>query len=102
MALEARFVEFWVSSILRPNSAIIVPLSMQYCFSGQVPTDPRCSHIIRVISLIRSLQATPPPSNNSDFPECASALSATSMHAEKACSWRDQQTAPNSNPSLTF
>ena len=74
---------------------------MQYIRGGQWLLAPRSSHIIVDISRILWLQATPPPSRISDLPVCARALSATSIHAAKACSCRLQQTASKGLPSRT-
>ena len=83
MALFSNLVASPESSILRPNSAIIVPLSIQRRQSGQCAEPPLSEAIVCVISLIRLLQATPPPNRISDFPVSAIALSPTSTQLAK-------------------
>lgn len=86
----------------QPKRAIIVPLSMQYILAGTWLEPSRSSAMMEAMSRRRWLHATPPPRRSSDFPAWAMARSATSMQAAKACSWRDQHTAPKWAPRSTI
>ena len=101
MALLSNNVIRPASNSSHPNLAIIVPLSIQYIFGGAYDVDSLSQHINSHIFLSLLLHATPPPNNNSVFPVCASALSATSTQAENTCSCRLQHTASNGLPFST-
>ena len=97
-----------INSVRRPDSisicprtAIMAPLSTHNPLGGATQVAPRGAVMSSPIWRNRRLQATPPPRRTSVNPVCAKARSATSMHAAKACSCKDQQTRSKGWPDAT-